>query len=99
MENQIAFYPNPFRGRTDLVFRLTRDAVVDLQVFTITGRKIWETQVDAVAGDNTVSWNGRDENGLSVANGTYLVKMTARGTDSEGNAASDEFIGKVVRMQ
>lgn len=99
VENHIAFYPNPFRGRMDLVYRLTREAVVDLQVFTITGRKIWETQVDGVAGDNTVSWNGRDENGLSVANGTYLVKMTARGTDSEGNAASDEFVGKVVRMQ
>jgi hypothetical protein len=99
VDDRIAVYPNPFRERADFLYRLTRDAEVELTVFTITGRRIWSATEQGVAGDNTISWNGRDENGTPLANGTYLFKVNARSTDSEGEATSDEYIGKVVRMR
>ncbi|MCA9754024.1 MAG: hypothetical protein KC591_17630, partial [Gemmatimonadetes bacterium] len=99
VDDYVAVYPNPFRSRTDFLYRLTQDADVEFLVYTITGRRVWELTTRGVAGDNVIRWNGRDSNGSPVANGTYLFKMKARYTDTEGAIERDEYVGKVVRMQ
>ena len=78
VDNYVAAYPNPFQGRVDLLYRLTHDAEVELKIFTITGRKVWEKTVSGVMGDNSIAWDGRDENGTPLANGTYLYKLEAK---------------------
>lgn len=101
VDNNVAAYPNPFRGRVDFVFALTHDADVALKVFTITGRKLYEAPTLAAArGENVVSWNGQDENGNPLANGTYLFKLEATYLgDEERGRQTDEFVGTVVRMR
>jgi hypothetical protein len=96
----VAAYPNPFTNRTDILFRLTHPAEVELKIFTITGRRIY--QVDpflAPGGESRIRWNGTDQGGGPLANGTYLYKLEATYTDAEGKRSTDEYVGKVVRMR
>ena len=99
VDKNVAVYPNPFRERADLLYRLTHDADVKVKIFTLTGRKIREFALSGVMGDNVLSWDGKDENGLPLANGTYLYKLEAERLDADGNRESDEYVGKVVRMR
>jgi hypothetical protein len=100
MDGDTAVYPNPFVNSTDFLFTLTHDAEVELKVFTINGRRIYETgPFSASAGPNQVAWDGRDERGRVLANGTYLYKVEASRTNAEGEAESDEFVGHVVKMR
>ena len=85
-------YPNPFRpepgggGGTRVLFTLNRPASVAVRIYAVSGRRVWETRLDADAGRNSVAWDGRDEAGDPVANGVYLVRLAARGIDGGGTA-------------
>jgi len=100
----VAAYPNPFQHQVHFVFRMNADADVALKIFTVTGRKVYETRVDtAVAfpgngSEYAIEWNGRDENGTPLANGTYLYKLEATYRAQSGESEKDQFIGKVVKM-
>ena len=96
----VAAYPNPFENRTDLLYRLTHPADVSIKIFTITGRKIYEMDsILASGGENRFSWNGTDQSGGPLANGTYLYKLEATYTDAEGRRSTDGHVGKVVKMR
>jgi hypothetical protein len=101
VDRYVAVYPNPFAGSTEILYRLTHDAEASLKIFTITGRRIWEDGPRAAhAGDNRFHWDGRDGNGRSLANGTYLFKVEASYTDPDTDRRrTDEYVGHVVRMQ
>ena len=108
VDDYTAVYPNPFRENVDFLFRLTHGADVTLKVFTIAGRKVYQTEETfyaggtgpgAGSGDKRIRWDGRDDNGRPLANGTYLYKLEAVNLDSEGRKRSDEIVGHVVRMR
>jgi len=44
---------------------------------------------------NYVSWDGRDEDGEAVANGTYLFRIDAR----SGSETVRSDIGRIVRLK
>jgi flagellar hook assembly protein FlgD len=52
-----------------------------------------------VVGDDVVAWDGTDENGSPLANGTYLFKLEAERRAADGSLENDEVVGKVVRMR
>jgi flagellar hook assembly protein FlgD len=83
----------------DFLFRLTHDADVKIRVFTIAGRLVREMTHRGVGGDNVVAWDGTDENGSPLANGTYLFKLEAERRAADGSLENDEVVGKVVRMR
>ena len=95
----VSAFPNPFVNSTHFVFRLTQPAEIDLKIFTVTGRGIYEATFDGQQGENFFPWDGRDRDGGPLANGTYLYKVEATYTDPEGNRSRDEFTGQVVRMR
>ncbi len=99
VDQNVAVYPNPFRQEADFLFRLTHAADVQLKVFTIAGRLVREISHHGIGGDNVLRWDGRDEEGSPLANGTYLYKLEAERRDEEGNVEDDGFVGKVVRMR
>jgi hypothetical protein len=68
--------PNPFRGSTVIGFSLPGQDRVSIRVIDAAGRRV-RSLLDAVmpAGPNTVTWNGRDEAGHSVASGIYFYVM------------------------
>lgn len=79
-------FPHPFPDEMNLIYRTTQ-AVIDgqLDLYTINGRKIRSMDIAPAPANsqNRIVWDGRDDNGLVVANGTYFVKFTLRGEDGE----------------
>ncbi|HFE54002.1 MAG TPA: T9SS type A sorting domain-containing protein [Bacteroidetes bacterium] len=85
-------YPNPFSMETQFTFMLTRDATVNVQVFTLAGRKVYETGPIACArGYTALPWDGLDAEGDELANGVYLYRIVAK-----TEKAKAETIGKLV---
>jgi hypothetical protein len=71
-------YPNPFNPETRISYYIPRASHVRLEVFNILGRKIRTLQdEDQMAGNNEVTWDGRDDEGNEVASGIYLYKLEA----------------------
>jgi hypothetical protein len=76
-------YPNPMKDRTSFVFSITGSEPPDemtLGIYTIAGRKIREIKYSAVIGSNQIDWDGRDNDGDAVANGTYIYKLIIKGS-------------------
>jgi hypothetical protein len=68
--------PNPFNPSTDISFALPRDSKVSLTIYNVLGQHV-TTLVDdyMAAGYRTISWNGTDQTGRTVASGVYFYKL------------------------
>jgi hypothetical protein len=87
--------PNPFAEDTEFTFNLTQPADVVLRVFTLAGRRIRELHPGYLtAGFQSIPWDGRDQDGDRLANGTYLYKIIAT-----RNGKRSEILGKVIKMR
>lgn len=79
--------PNPTEGATTFFMEVNRPALVEIRVFTSSGRTIRTIRTPsaiqpAVAAAEGIRWDGRDEDGDPLANGVYFYKVTLR--DDEG---------------
>jgi len=73
-------YPNPFNPTTTISFSLTTEDTenTELVIYNIKGQKVKQLVSDQLsAGQHSVVWNGRDDNGKSVSSGIYFYKMKA----------------------
>jgi hypothetical protein len=73
------------RGRGIAIqFTLTRPAQTQVEVLTVTGRKVAtvESGQSRSAGRHQIIWQGRDKSEVQLPMGIYLIRMTA--TDDEG---------------
>ncbi len=72
-------YPNPFPRKTTLTCELTApaDSLV-VKIYTLSGRLIRELSFPATPGFLMVEWDGRDADGVEVANGVYYAKLQVR---------------------
>ncbi|MEM1319876.1 MAG: T9SS type A sorting domain-containing protein [Bacteroidota bacterium] len=72
LEGNVEVFPNPTNSVANIEFQLEENAVVDVQVFDVTG-KLVETVVyqrEFVAGTHIATWRGAQERGI------YLVKIS-----------------------
>lgn len=71
-------YPNPFNPMTTISFSLPEAQDVKLVVYGVDGRRV-AVLVDGQQGPglHEVIWTGRDDNGRSVATGTYFYRLEA----------------------
>jgi len=70
--------PNPFNPVTNIAFNVPANAgAVELRVYNVNGQLV-RTLVDGEieAGPHSVVWNGRDEDGRSMATGIYFARLT-----------------------
>ncbi len=76
-------FPNPFNPVTEITYQIPKTAFVNLEIFNNLGVKI-RTLVNGTksAGNYIVSWNSKDDNGLSVPSGLYFYRIKA-GTFSD----------------
>ncbi|MCD6181937.1 MAG: T9SS type A sorting domain-containing protein [Candidatus Cloacimonetes bacterium] len=76
-------YPNPFNPSTTIKMELAEAGNVELAVYNSKGQKV-KTLVDspALPGTYEYLWNGKDENGSSVASGQYVVKLQQNGKET-----------------
>jgi len=71
-------FPNPFSDKTEIVFWISRDALVDLKIFTVAGEVVCEkTGLPYAQGYNTIQWNGRNNSNELVASGVYIYKISS----------------------
>jgi hypothetical protein len=72
--------PNPFASQTSLKFALPASGPARLTVFDIAGRRVAELVNRTMdAGVHSVTWDGRDGSGATVASGVYLARLEAAG--------------------
>lgn len=85
-------YPNPFNEHTYITFRLLSPGMVSVEIFTVTGRKIWSYRNLMEPGFNMVRWDGVDKRGMRVGKGIYLFRVVAK------NGNNDYIVyGKVLK--
>jgi len=78
-------FPNPSGSKVLLQFRLEREGKAAIAIYDSKGRRVrgLAEQVRA-AGWNVVEWDGRDDRGRAVPEGTYFARLAAPdGTRSE----------------
>jgi hypothetical protein len=73
-------FPNPFNPATNVEFALPAPGRVVLRVYDASGARV-RTLADGFQsqGAHRVAWDGRNEHGLRVASGVYLLRIEAAG--------------------
>jgi hypothetical protein len=71
-------YPNPFNPVTRLTYTMPQAGPVRIEIFNVAGQKV-RTLVDQIeeAGRHTLTWQGRNDDGLEVSSGIYFCRFQA----------------------
>ena len=72
-------WPNPARAEIRLALRVEVASRVEAGVFDLAGRRVRDLPVAAGAGERVLSWDLRDDAGIRVAAGIYLVRVQVAG--------------------
>jgi hypothetical protein len=71
-------YPNPFTADTRIVYWLSRNADMEIKIFTVSGETARQyTGIKAEAGNSSFLWDGLNSAGKQVASGVYIYRLTA----------------------
>ncbi len=71
-------YPNPFNPETTINFSVKENGPVSVSVYNVKGQLVRNLVNDVrSAGNHSVVWNGKDNNGRDVSSGVYYYKMNA----------------------
>ncbi len=71
-----SIYPNPFNPMTKIKFVVNRDNLVQLNMYNIRGEKVRTLIQDRLpANEYTLTWDGKDDAGQSLASGTYFARL------------------------
>lgn len=88
-------YPNPFSSATTFTLQhnYSEPVRVKIRVYTVAGRLVYsDEQTNLTDRFVRIPWDGRDNDGSLLANGTYLYKVIISGMNG---GASREFFSKL----
>jgi hypothetical protein len=102
--DKVMNWPNPFKSNTYFTFILKSGGEADVKciVYTVAGRKIRTLTLDKSSqrvGLNKIEWDGFDEDGNEVANGTYLYRLVLNGKNDDGSEVSEALTEKAVKSK
>ena len=89
-------YPNPFSSNTTFTFQQNLNTFlnVKIKIYTIAGRLIRSIERNSISDKFvTIAWDGRDQDGDLIANGTYLYKIIVKTVDGAYNKS---VLGKLA---
>jgi len=92
-------YPNPMKDQTSFIFEHNMDETmnVTINIYTVTGRLIKELNKSNIRDKFvTLDWDGRDNDGDNIANGTYVYKLIL---NSEDGNYSKTSTGKLAKLK
>ncbi len=90
-------YPNPFQTSTQFLFRLSNRAAIQLDIYTVSGKRVKRIEDTRDGGEAWIEWDGKDGAGGDLANGTYLYVATV---DFEGIERAPVVLrGKVSKVR
>jgi len=72
-------FPNPFNPSTSFALSLPEASDYSLRIFNITGQLVKSFSGHLEAGVHNITWDGRNDQGSSVASGVYFYKAEANG--------------------
>ncbi|HRR51711.1 MAG TPA: T9SS type A sorting domain-containing protein, partial [Candidatus Cloacimonas sp.] len=74
--NKLSSYPNPFNTVTYLSFESTKDCLAEINIYNLKGQMVrsWK-ELSLKQGTCNLSWDGKDNKGLSVPAGVYIWKV------------------------
>jgi flagellar hook capping protein FlgD len=70
-------FPNPFNPSTSFALSLPEASDFSIRIFNITGQMVKAYSGHLEAGVHNIVWDGRNEQGSSVASGVYFYKAEA----------------------
>jgi len=72
-------YPNPFNPSTNITVSLPERTFVNVSIYDLKGRRV-STLLNSMLehGKYEVTWEGKNEYGLTVSAGVYILKVDAR---------------------
>ena len=70
--------PNPFSSRTEIRYSIARTAPATLNIYNVSGQVV-RTLAAGVhkAGEYSVTWDGKNQNGRSVSSGIYYYRLSS----------------------
>jgi len=69
-------YPNPFNPSTNIKFSIPHTAFIAIEIYNVLGQKIRSlVNTELSPGIHQIEWDGRDDHGLKVSAGTYLLLL------------------------
>jgi hypothetical protein len=73
-------YPNPFNPSTTVHFTLPAAMPVTVEIWSVTGARVRVLSNERLfgAGDNRLSWDGRNDQGSPAASGVYFIRVKTR---------------------
>ena len=92
-------YPNPMTDNTSFLFNQNLDQPLDvkIKIYTVSGRLIKElTQSNVTDKFVKIDWDGRDDDGDNIANGTYIYRLIVKTQDGTFNETST---GKIAKLK
>jgi len=71
-------YPNPFNPATTIDYQIPVQSDVTLDIFNILGQRVQSLNIyNQSPGYHSIRWEGRNDDGQSVASGVYFYRLTA----------------------
>ncbi|MBM4160896.1 MAG: T9SS type A sorting domain-containing protein [Ignavibacteria bacterium] len=72
-------YPNPFNPSTTIRFGLPKEAPVTLEIYNLLGMKVRTLMTGdrMSAAFYNISWDGKDDSGVSLPSGIYIYRIVA----------------------
>jgi hypothetical protein len=71
-------YPNPFNPTTVISYSIPEIAKVKIEVYNVLGQKVVTLfDQEQLPGNHMLEWNSRNDSGVNVTSGVYLLKMQA----------------------
>lgn len=72
-------YPNPFNASTKFDYEVPKPSQVKFEIFNILGQRVFALEKDHLdAGYFHFDWNGKNDQNLAVASGTYIALMRSK---------------------
>lgn len=94
----VTVFPNPTPGPCRLIFDLTDGMDITWEIYTLSGLRVKEiTDSFGSPGPGILEWDGRDEQGDEIANGTYLYVLRGNWAGNDGHELKET--GKLVIMR
>jgi len=69
-------YPNPFNAQVTIHYTIPNNQRVDISIYDILGNEIRRFQPQDM-GKQSIVWNGKDQYGIPVSSGMYIVNLSA----------------------
>jgi hypothetical protein len=72
-------HPNPFNPETTITFTTEQSGTVNVELYTSKGKLVRSAELNAVEGENSFHWNGKDERGRDLPSGMYYCVLKVSG--------------------